>query len=47
MAKCISLTAIGKNRHGLVSAVAKVLYEEKCNIEDSKRLFFTGNLPWF
>ncbi|MDR1434341.1 glycine cleavage system protein R [Candidatus Endomicrobiellum devescovinae] len=35
MAKYISLTAIGKDRPGLVSAVTKVLYEERCNIEDS------------
>ncbi|MDR2251277.1 MAG: hypothetical protein LBD98_00315 [Endomicrobium sp.] len=35
MAKYISLTAIGKDRPGLVSAVTKVLYKERCNIEDS------------
>lgn len=35
MAKYISLTAIGKDSPGLVSAVTKVLYEERCNIEDS------------
>ena len=35
MAKYISLTAIGKDRPGFVSTVTKVLYEERCNIEDS------------
>ncbi|MBI5559683.1 MAG: transcriptional regulator [Deltaproteobacteria bacterium] len=33
--KRISLTAIGKDRPGIVAGVAKVLYEHGCNIEDS------------
>jgi glycine cleavage system transcriptional repressor len=30
-----ALTAIGRDRPGIVEAVAKVLYEHDCNIEDS------------
>jgi glycine cleavage system transcriptional repressor len=33
--KYISLTAIGKDKPGIVSSITKVLYEGKCNIEDS------------
>ncbi|MCL1972666.1 MAG: ACT domain-containing protein [Endomicrobia bacterium] len=40
--KYISLTAIGKDRPGLVSAIAKVLYEYKCNIEDSTMTILHG-----
>ena len=42
MPKYISLTAIGKDRPGLVSAIAKVLYEYKCNIEDSTMTILYG-----
>lgn len=38
----ISLTAIGKDKPGLVSAIAKVLYEYKCNIEDSTMTILHG-----
>ena len=42
MSKYISLTAIGKDKPGLVSAIAKVLYEYKCNIEDSTMTILHG-----
>lgn len=35
MKKTIIITAIGKDRPGIVAAVSKVLYETGCNIEDS------------
>jgi glycine cleavage system transcriptional repressor len=35
MKKIIILTAIGKDRPGIVAGVSKVLYETGCNIEDS------------
>ncbi len=35
MKKHIIITAIGKDRPGIVAAVSKVLYETGCNIEDS------------
>ncbi|MDD5259949.1 MAG: ACT domain-containing protein [bacterium] len=35
MKKTIIITAIGKDRPGIVAAVSKVLYETSCNIEDS------------
>lgn len=38
----ISLTAIGKDKPGLVSAIAKELYEYKCNIEDSTMTILHG-----
>lgn len=41
-AKYISLTAIGKDKPGLVSAIAKVLFEYKCNIEDSTMTILHG-----
>ena len=43
MAKYISLTAIGKDRPGLVSSITKVLYEEKCNVEDSTMTILHGH----
>ncbi len=33
--KRFALTAIGRDRPGIVASVTKVLYEHKCNIEDS------------
>jgi len=42
MSQYISLTAIGKDKPGLVSAIAKVLYEYKCNIEDSTMTILHG-----
>ena len=42
MAKYISLTAIGKNKPGIVSAITKVLTELKCNIEDSTMTILHG-----
>jgi glycine cleavage system transcriptional repressor len=35
MNKTIIITAIGKDRPGIVAAVSKVLFETGCNIEDS------------
>jgi glycine cleavage system transcriptional repressor len=35
MKKTMIITAIGKDRPGIVAAVSKVLYETGCNIEDS------------
>ncbi|MDR1245349.1 MAG: hypothetical protein LBJ98_05215 [Endomicrobium sp.] len=43
MAKYISLTAIGKDSPGLVSSITKVLYEEKCNVEDSTMTILHGH----
>ena len=40
--KYISLTAIGKDKPGLVAAITKVLYENKCNIEDSTMTILHG-----
>ncbi|MDR2426967.1 MAG: hypothetical protein LBD46_07325 [Endomicrobium sp.] len=42
MSKYISLTAIGKDKPGLVSTIAKVLYEYKCNIEESTMTILHG-----
>lgn len=42
MSQYISLTAIGKDKPGLVSAVAKVLLDHKCNIEDSTMTILYG-----
>ncbi|MCL2484518.1 MAG: transcriptional regulator [Endomicrobia bacterium] len=42
MANYISLTAIGKDKPGIVSAITKVLYELKCNIEDSTMTILHG-----
>lgn len=36
------LTAIGKDRPGIVSAVAKILYHNSCNIEDSSMTILGG-----
>ncbi|MBI4431342.1 MAG: amino acid-binding protein [Candidatus Omnitrophica bacterium] len=36
------ITAIGKDRPGIVSAVAKVLYKNACNIEDSSMTILGG-----
>ncbi len=38
----ISLTAIGKDKPGLVSAITKVLYEYNCNIENSTMTILHG-----
>ena len=42
MSKYISLTAIGKDKPGIVAAVTKVLYELNCNIEDSTMTILHG-----
>jgi len=42
MSQYISLTAIGKDKPGLVSAIAKVLFEYKCNIEESTMTILHG-----
>lgn len=38
-----ALAAIGRDRPGIVAAVAKVLYEQGCNIEDSQMTLLRGN----
>ncbi|MDR2191722.1 MAG: hypothetical protein LBO62_02420 [Endomicrobium sp.] len=42
MSKYISLTAIGKDKPGIVGAITKVLTELKCNIEDSTMTILHG-----
>ncbi|MDR1522778.1 MAG: hypothetical protein LBS29_02290 [Endomicrobium sp.] len=42
MSKYISLTAIGKDKFGIVSVIAEVLYKEKCNIEESTMTILHG-----
>lgn len=38
-----ALAAIGRDRPGIVAAVAKVLYEHGCNVEDSSMTLLRGN----
>jgi glycine cleavage system transcriptional repressor len=38
-----ALAAIGRDRPGIVAAVAKVLYDHGCNIEDSSMTLLRGN----
>jgi glycine cleavage system transcriptional repressor len=38
-----ALAAIGKDRPGIVAAVASVLFEEGCNVEDSSMSLLRGN----
>lgn len=38
-----ALAAIGKDRPGIVAAVAKVLYDTGCNVEDSSMTLLRGN----
>jgi len=38
-----ALAAIGRDRPGIVAAVAEVLYEHGCNIEDSSMTMLRGN----
>jgi len=38
-----ALAAIGRDRPGIVAAVAKVLYEQGCNVEDSQMTLLRGN----
>lgn len=42
MSKYISLTAIGKNQIGIVSAITEIIYKEKCSIEDSTMTILYG-----
>ncbi|MDR2436678.1 MAG: hypothetical protein LBD17_01205 [Endomicrobium sp.] len=42
MAKYISLTAIGRDKPSIVSSITKVLYEERCNVEDSTMTILHG-----
>lgn len=42
MSKYISLTAIGRDKVGIVSVIAEVLYKEKCNIEESTMTILHG-----
>ncbi len=39
----LALAAIGRDRPGIVAAVAKVLYELGCNVEDSSMTLLRGN----
>ncbi|MDR3112091.1 MAG: transcriptional regulator [Elusimicrobiota bacterium] len=43
MAVYISLTAIGKDKLGIVSTVSKVLADKNCNIEDSTMTILFGH----
>jgi glycine cleavage system transcriptional repressor len=38
-----ALAAIGRDRPGIVAAVAEVLYEHGCNVEDSSMTLLRGN----
>ncbi len=38
-----ALAAIGRDRPGIVAAVAEVLYEQGCNVEDSSMTLLRGN----
>jgi glycine cleavage system transcriptional repressor len=38
-----ALAAIGRDRPGIVAAVAKVLFEQGCNVEDSSMTLLRGN----
>ena len=38
-----ALAAIGRDRPGIVAAVAEVLYERGCNVEDSSMTLLRGN----
>jgi glycine cleavage system transcriptional repressor len=39
---CVVISAIGKDRPGIVSAVSKVLFEAGCNLEDSNMTILQG-----
>ena len=39
---CVVISAIGKDRPGIVSAVSKVLFEAGCNLEDSSMTILQG-----
>jgi glycine cleavage system transcriptional repressor len=38
-----AIAAIGRDRPGIVAAVARVLYEKGCNVEDSSMTLLRGN----
>lgn len=38
-----ALAAIGRDRPGIVAAVSEVLYEQGCNVEDSRMTLLRGN----
>ena len=42
MKKMLSLSAIGKDRTGIVSSISKILFELGCNIEDSTMTLLSG-----
>lgn len=42
MKKQIALSAIGRDRPGIVAGLAKVLYEKGCNLEDSSMTLLKG-----
>ncbi len=43
MNKLVALSAIGSDRPGIVAALAQVLYETGCNLEDSSMTRLKGN----
>src|SRR5258708_4136381 len=43
MKKWIALSAIGKDRPGIVAALSKVFYETGCNLEDSSMTQLKGD----
>ena len=42
MKKNIALTAVGRDRPGIVAAMSKILYQTGCNIEDSSMTILQG-----
>ncbi len=42
MKKMLSLSAIGKDRTGIVSSISEILFELGCNIEDSTMTLLSG-----
>lgn len=42
MKQTIALTAIGRDRPGIVAAVSRILFEHGCNIEDSSMTILRG-----
>jgi glycine cleavage system transcriptional repressor len=43
MKKLVALTAIGRDRPGIVASLSKVLYEKGCNLEDSSMTRLKGD----
>jgi glycine cleavage system transcriptional repressor len=39
---CVVISAVGKDRPGIVAGVSKVLFEAGCNLEDSSMTILEG-----